>query len=318
MVKTNSVKAWILASRPKTLSAAAVPVMLGISAAIMHVGSLHILWFPAMLCLLFAWVMQIDSNLVNDYFDFKHGNDGEHRLGPKRACTQGWVTPQAMKIAIAITTVLGCAIGLPLIIFGGWTMIIVGILCVAGCYLYTVKLSYLGMGDIMVLLFFGVVPVCCTYYLVLPPETRTSIGIDVIALSITCGMVVDTLLIVNNYRDYQNDRVTGKQTIVVVFGRKFAEYLYFALGNLAILTVMAGIGYDSTQTVSPDGIAYQGGHWQGAALGFIYLAFHNHTFWKMKKIHQGKKLNKVLGMTARNIFIFGIVSTIMLIGSILL
>ena len=317
MVKTNSVKAWFLASRPKTLSAAAVPVMLGISAAIMHINSFNIQWIPAILCLLFAWVMQIDSNLVNDYFDFKHGNDGEHRLGPKRACTQGWVTPRAMKIAITITTILGCAIGLPLIIFGGWSMVIVGLLCVAGCYLYTLKLSYLGMGDIMVLFFFGIVPVCCTYYLVLPPETWKGMGIDVISLSITCGMAVDTLLIVNNYRDFQNDRVTGKQTIVVVFGRKFAEYLYFALGNLAILTVMAGIGYDSTQNISSDGIAYSGGHWQWAALGFIYLILHNHTFRKMKKIQEGKKLNKVLGMTARNIFIFGIVSTIMLIGSIL-
>lgn len=317
MIKTNSVKAWFLASRPKTLSAAAVPVMLGISSAILHIGPFHILWLPAMLCLLFAWVMQIDSNLVNDYFDFKHGNDGEHRLGPKRACTQGWVTPRAMKIAIAITTVLGCAIGLPLIIFGGWTMIIVGVLCVAGCYLYTLKLSYLGMGDFMVLLFFGVVPVCCTYYLTVPPEARSNIGIDVIILSVVCGMVVDTLLIVNNYRDYQNDRITGKQTIVVVFGRTFAEYLYFALGNIAIITVMFGIAYDSLQTVTPDGVPHQGGEWYLTVFGIIYLVLHNHTFWKMKKIHQGKKLNKVLGMTARNIFIFGIVSTIMLIGSTL-
>lgn len=101
---------------------------------------------PALLCLLFAWVMQIDSNLVNDYFDFKHGNDDETRLGPKRACAEGWITLGAMKWGIILTTLLGCAIGFPLVLFGGWEMVIVGICCVVFCFLYTTCLSYLGHG----------------------------------------------------------------------------------------------------------------------------------------------------------------------------
>jgi len=107
MVKTNSVKAWLLATRPKTLSAAAVPVMIGTAFAWRNTSE-QFNWIPAILCLLFAWIMQIDSNLVNDYFDFKKGNDDETRLGPKRACSEGWITSDAMVWGILITTLLGC------------------------------------------------------------------------------------------------------------------------------------------------------------------------------------------------------------------
>ena len=157
MVKTNSLKAWFLAARPVTLTAAAVPVMLGVALAYKDTNA-QCQWIPALLCLLFAWVMQIDSNLVNDFFDFKHGNDDETRLGPKRACAEGWITMKAMKWGIILTTLLGCAIGLPLAFYGGKEMIIVGICCVLFCFLYTTKLSYLGLGDLLVLIFFGIVP----------------------------------------------------------------------------------------------------------------------------------------------------------------
>lgn len=152
MIKTNSIKAWFLAARPVTLSAAAVPVMLGTALAYKD-SNANCQWIPALLCLLFAWIMQIDSNLVNDFFDFKHGNDDETRLGPKRACAEGWITMKAMKWGIIITTLLGCIIGLPLAFYGGKEMIIVGICCVLFCFLYTTKLSYLGLGDLLVLLF---------------------------------------------------------------------------------------------------------------------------------------------------------------------
>ena len=263
MVKTNSIKAWFLAARPKTLTAAAVPVLLGIALAIARMSAKRLYvgvnidnddlldwmfeskqWIPALLCLLFAWVMQIDSNLVNDYFDFKHGNDDETRLGPKRACAEGWITLPAMKRGITFTTLLGCAIGLPLILFGGWEMVIVGICCVIFCFLYTTCLSYLGLGDVLVLVFFGIVPVCCTYYLVVP-ELYHGITKEVALASIACGLVVDTLLIVNNYRDYDNDQKAGKKTLVVHIGKRNAERLYLWLGLGAIL-IMIGIGvYDA-------------------------------------------------------------------------
>ena len=322
MVKTNSIQAWFLAARPKTLSAAAVPVLLGIALAVQHASPMGlgngfifengngspcwtsgIRWIPALLCLLFAWVMQIDSNLVNDYFDFKHGNDDETRLGPKRACAEGWITLPAMKRGILLTTLLGCAIGLPLVLFGGWEMVFVGIACVIFCFLYTTCLSYLGLGDVLVLAFFGIVPVCCTYYLVLP-EAMQGINLETILASIACGLVVDTLLIVNNYRDHDNDLRAGKKTLIVHIGKRNAERLYLSLGIAATL-IMIGISvYDA---LAKDTLNYL------LPLYAVYIAMHYLTYRKMKEIGEGRELNKVLGMTARNIFIFGIVGVVVII-----
>ena len=161
---------------------------------------------PAVLCMLFALVMQVDANFVNDYFDFMKGTDDETRLGPKRACAQGWITAAAMRRGLLITTLLACAVGLPLIAYGGWEMILVGLACVVFCFLYTISFSYLGLGDVLVLVFFGLVPVCMTYWLVAPPTPLTSIPVPVIVLSLACGLEIDTLLVVNNYRDIDAHR----------------------------------------------------------------------------------------------------------------
>lgn len=324
MVKTNSIKAWILATRPKTLTAAAVPVLLGIALALKRTSPAllyhgvetedynvfswlegNIRWIPALLCLLFAWVMQIDSNLVNDYFDFKHGNDDETRLGPKRACAEGWITLSAMKRGILVTTLLGCAIGLPLVLFGGWEMVFVGIACVIFCFLYTTCLSYLGLGDVLVLAFFGIVPVCCTYYLVLP-EAMQGIDIETILASIACGLVVDTLLILNNYRDHDNDLRAGKKTLIVHIGKRNAERLYLSLGIVASLIMIVINAYDA--------ITYNMQTFM-LPLYCLYIAMHYLTYRKMKEIGEGRELNKVLGMTARNIFIFGIVAVVVIIAA---
>ena len=138
-VEVNSLKAWILAARPKTLTGAAVPVMIGTALALAD-SDFHIRIVPTVLCFLFAFIMQIDANFVNDYFDFLKGTDDEKRLGPKRACAQGWVTTKAMRWALALTTMFACAVGLPLIYYGGWWMIAVGLLCVFFCFLYTTHL----------------------------------------------------------------------------------------------------------------------------------------------------------------------------------
>lgn len=309
-IRTNSPHAWLLAARPKTLSAAAVPVMIAVAMAVKDVEATShtsVRWGAAVLCLLFAWIMQIDSNLVNDYFDCKHGNDGETRLGPKRACTEGWVTLKAMKRAIALTTMAGCAVGLPLIWFGGIEMVLVGVCCVVFCFLYTTCLSYHGMGDLLVLLFFGIVPVCCTYYVVLPPGLQC-VTAQVAALSLACGMAVDTLLVVNNYRDRDGDRLDNKNTLVVRIGQKNAERLYCALGNIAILIVMASVVADTL---------CDKGNCIFLPFAALYIGLHNLTYHKMKKIGKGRELNKVLGMTARNIFVFGIVTVIILVGACL-
>lgn len=166
-IKKDSLKAWILASRPKTLSGAAVPVMIGLSLAYKDSAGYEgepFSWVAAVLCLLFAWVMQIDANFINDFFDYANGTDNsETRLGPRRACAQGWVSVDKMKHAIALTTCAACLIGLPLVIFGGMEMLLIGILCVVFCFLYTTHLSYVGLGDVLVIVFFGIIPVCIPY-----------------------------------------------------------------------------------------------------------------------------------------------------------
>lgn len=297
MVKTNSVKAWLLATRPKTLSAAAVPVMIGTAFAWRNTSE-QFNWIPAILCLLFAWIMQIDSNLVNDYFDFKKGNDDETRLGPKRACSEGWITSDAMVWGIIITTLLGCMTGIPLILYGGLEMVMVGIACVVFCFLYTTLFSYHGMGDILVLLFFGIIPVCCTYYVCMPLHQQIPTA-EVIASSIACGLAIDALLIVNNYRDIDNDRSNGKITLAVRLGESKTRRLYESIGYIAagIMIILVFIDLYQIDKVIPTYAIY-----------LIYIILHRQSYQEMKRINKGAKLNQVLGLTARNILIFGILS----------
>lgn len=297
MVKTNSVKAWLLATRPKTLSAAAVPVMIGTAFAWRNTSE-QFNWIPAILCLLFAWIMQIDSNLVNDYFDFKKGNDDETRLGPKRACSEGWITSDAMVWGILITTLLGCMTGIPLILYGGLEMVMVGIACVVFCFLYTTLFSYHGLGDILVLLFFGIIPVCCTYYVCMPLHQQIPTG-EVIASSIACGLAIDALLIVNNYRDIDNDRSNGKITLAVRLGKSKTRRLYESIGYIAAGIMIILVFFDLYQTdkLIPTYAIY-----------LIYIILHRQSYQEMKRINKGAKLNQVLGLTARNILVFGILS----------
>lgn len=297
MVKTNSVKAWLLATRPKTLSAAAVPVMIGTAFAWRNTSE-QFNWIPAILCLIFAWIMQIDSNLVNDYFDFKKGNDDETRLGPKRACSEGWITSEAMVWGILITTLLGCMTGIPLILYGGQEMVMVGIACVVFCFLYTTLFSYHGLGDILVLLFFGIIPVCCTYYVCMPLHQQIPTG-EVFASSIACGLAIDALLIVNNYRDIDNDRSNGKITLAVRLGESKTRRLYESIGYIAAGIMIILVFFDLYQTDK---------FIPTYAIYLLYIILHRQSYQEMKRINKGAKLNQVLGLTARNILVFGILS----------
>ena len=133
-IKRNSLQAWILAARPKTLTGAVTPVLIGTALAAMD-G--HFEWLPALICCVFASLMQIAANFINDLFDFLKGTDREDRLGPERACAQGWISLQAMKTGIIVTVTLACLIGCTLLFYAGWELIIVGVLCVLFAFLYT-------------------------------------------------------------------------------------------------------------------------------------------------------------------------------------
>ena len=293
-IKTDSVRAWLLAARPKTLSGAAVPVMIGVALAWVDVPSYidaEFSWTAALLCLLFSFAMQIDANFINDFFDFANGtDDAETRLGPRRACAQGWVKLDSMKKAIALTTCMACVIGLPLVYYGGLEMILVGFACVIFAFLYTTFFSYQGLGDLLVLVFFGIVPVCCTYYVQLHVVTA-----QVFLASLACGLVIDALLIVNNFRDRDNDRLAGKNTIIVRLGAKAGLQLYVGVGLAAIIL---------------GGTFWMNGHILASLLPLLYLMLHLFTYLKMKRIYQGKALNLILGETARNIFIYGVLVSV--------
>jgi len=289
-IKQDSWQAWLLAARPKTLTGAMVPVMIGLALAWTdgkEYGDDVFNTVAAILCALFAMIMQIDANFINDFYDYAKGNDdAATRLGPLRACTQGWVKIDSMKKAIATTTILACLVGLPLVYYGGLEMILIGLLCVVFCFLYTTHLSYIGLGDVLVLVFFGIVPVCITYYIQLHTMTW-----EVFLASIACGLVIDGLLMVNNYRDRKNDERDGKRTLVVEIGEKSAERFYLCLG---ITAVLLGITF------------WVNGHVLAFVLPVLYLLLHTFTWLKMKRINHGKELNICLEETARNMLVYGL------------
>ena len=292
-VETNSIKAWILAARPKTLAAAATPVLLGCALAYTD-GIFQ--WIPAILCFLFAFSMQIDANFINDYYDYLKGSDREDRLGPERACAQGWITLSAMKKGMIFITLLSCFWGLLLLKYCGLEMIPVGLLCVLFAFLYTAgpyPLAYHGWGDVLVIVFFGFVPVGCTYYTMAHDWTW-----NVTIACAACGLVSDLLLMLNNYRDREQDKISGKRTLIVRFGEKTGRYAYLILGILAV-------GLCSFYAFN--------GYLMASLLPILFLILHFTTWREMIRIYQGKELNIVLGKTARNIVVFGLLLSLGLI-----
>lgn len=287
-VRVGSWRAWFLASRPKTLAGAAAPVMIGGSMAWKALGmtgdAFHVV--PFVLCLLFAILMQIDANFINDYYDFKKGTDREDRLGPERACAQGWIKPGSMRRGIVWTTVLSLAVGLPLIAYGGWWMLAVAAVCVVFSFLYTTRLSYLGWGDVLVVVFFGLVPVGFTYYLL-----TGEYAFSVLCASLGCGLATDCLLMVNNYRDRHEDEKSGKQTIVVRLGGRLSLRIHLWLGLSA-----AALAVNAMTERMP--LVY-------AAAIIPYLIMYGLTHLNMRR-KDGKDLNSVLGQTAFSIILYAV------------
>lgn len=290
----NSAKAWLLAARPKTLPAALLPVGCGLMLAVRDLGADDVfLLLPAVLCILFAVILQIAANYINDYFDYLNGIDGEHRTGPGRACAQGWITPWAMRMGIGVTVVLACLCGLPLVIYGGMEMLLIGGLCVAFCFLYTTHLSYMGLGDLLVLVFFGIVPVCVVYYIQLHTVTFQSV-----VLSIGCGFVVDTLLLVNNCRDCATDRAGGKNTLVVRLGRTNGCRLYLAagiVGSLIVAANLAGMFSAGVEHIAACAVA--------ACLAVLLVVRYSLVYRTMISAAEGDEMESSLGTTSANMLL---------------
>lgn len=218
VVAESRLAIWISATRPRTLSAATAPVLVG-SALAAQAGHFN-LW-AAMLCLSFALLMQIGANFANDYYDFLRGADSAARVGPRRAVAAGLVSPDAMRRAMLAVFAAGFLVGLGLLARGGPWMLALGLASIAGGIGYTGgpwPLAYLGLGDLFVFVFFGLIAVGGTYFIQAGDLTT-----QVIVAAIPVGLLAANILVVNNYRDVETDTAANKRTLVVRWGRRAAR-----------------------------------------------------------------------------------------------
>ena len=252
-------------------------------------------WIPAVLCLVFAVLAQIASNFANEYFDFKNGLDKKGRASFRRGVKEGDISPDAMKKAVVLVLAAACAVGCGLIPFGGWKLVPVGALIAVFALAYSAgpyPLSRIGLGDVAVLVFFGLVPVCLTFYL-----QTGYVSADVVRGSIAIGLLGVNVLVVNNYRDVDDDRQAGKRTTVVRFGRPVAAWAYLLFGFVGV-----ALTFDLWAA-----------RWWWGIVPAVYLCLHVGVWAKMRK-RSGSALNPLLGATARNMLLY----TFLLLGAAIL
>lgn len=281
---------WIQAARPKTLWAAFIPVLMGTAMASadqkFHLASSLAAFFV-------AFSLQIGTNFSNDYYDFLNGADTEERIGPTRLTQAGLIKPEAMRLAFILSFLISFLLGIYLSFRAGWIILGLGILSILSGFFYTAgskPLGYLGLGDIFVLVFFGPVAVCGTYFvqaLEFRPET--------FFVGLIPGFLSMAILVVNNLRDYETDRKAGKRTLVVRFGKTFGKFEYLTSLLMAL--------------VIPVILCFQlEGHYLSllSFLSFI-IAFSclHAVFFK-----EGAALNPILGRTGKLLFFYGFLFSI--------
>lgn len=246
-------------------------------------------FLPFLICLLFAVGAQIVSNFANEYFDFRKGLDKKGREGFRRGVTEGDISPTAMRNATFGLLAATCLTGGTLVIWGGWWLIFVGLAVALFAIGYSAgpyPLSHHGLGELAVIIFFGVVPVIFTAYV--QTESWDMLPVT-IWLSLAIGVMGANVLVVNNYRDRHDDKRVGKRTLAVIFGGRSMRLLYLANGFIALLFI------EIATAMRIDVI------WQLGAL--LYANLHYLT-WKRLCEADGSDLNPVLGQTA--LLMFGV------------
>ena len=221
---TSFLKSILIAIRPKTLSASIAPVLVG-SAIAFNSSQFNLRIF--FLTIFSAIFIQIGTNFANDVYDFINGADNDERVGPTRAVQANLISVNVMKYLTIIAFSLSIICGLPLVIKGGYPILLIGILSIISGYAYTggpYPLGYNGWGDIFVFIFFGPIAVCGTFFLQLG-----YVSIESIVSGIIMGCLSVTLLCINNIRDVDTDSNVGKRTIAVRFGVMFVKYLFISL-----------------------------------------------------------------------------------------
>ncbi|NJN18261.1 MAG: 1,4-dihydroxy-2-naphthoate polyprenyltransferase [Oscillochloris sp.] len=286
----SPLRAWLMAIRIPTLPAAVVPVLVGSATALADGMFKPLAFFAALLATV---LIQIGTNLANDYFDYQKGADTVERLGPTRVTQSGLIAPQVVRNAMLLSFGMAALLGVYLIFVGGWPILVIGLLAIAAGILYTggpFPLGYNGLGDIFTFVFFGVVAVVGTDYL----HTDAFRSVAFLA-SIPVALLVTAILVVNNLRDAPTDRVANKRTLAVIFGEHFARIEYAVLVLLAflLLPVIWMWGGASPLILLP---------WLTAPLALNLL--------DVVGKQRGRPLNKALAGTARLHMIFGALLTL--------
>ncbi|MDA3861847.1 MAG: 1,4-dihydroxy-2-naphthoate polyprenyltransferase [Melioribacteraceae bacterium] len=286
----DRIKIWILASRPKTLPAAAAPVFVGTAVAF-STDDLNLL--AATLALICSLLIQIGTNFVNDLYDFLKGSDDENRVGPTRALAAGWISPAQMKLAIYLTFGITFILGLFLVYHAGWIILLIGILSIISGYAYTAgpyPLAYNGLGDVFVFVFFGVVATVGTYYV-----QALQFSPFVLFASVPVGLLITNILVVNNYRDADEDKKKNKNTLAVKFGKPFARFQYnISLLVSYVIPICIFVLYDTSIYILLPLISIPLG---------IKLIIEMRTF-------VGERLNKTLELTAKLSILFSLLFAI--------
>jgi len=270
---------WLIASRPKTLLAAAVPVLIGTSIVSYETKVNFIAAFVAFIC---SVLIQIGTNFVNDLYDYLSGADSESRKGPTRALASGLITVGEMKFAIFLVFFITFILGLYLVYISTWITLLIGLLSIFAGIAYTAgpyPLAYNGLGDVFVFLFFGVVGTVGTYYVQV-----VDISPLVFWASIPVGALITNILVVNNYRDIDEDREVGKNTLAVKMGKKFTRYQYLLFVILSYLILFV-VYFTFNQSI------------------FVFLPMLSLPLAvrliKMIFSYDGEELNKTLELTAK-------------------
>ena len=300
----KQIKIWLEAIRLRTLPVSVSGVLIAVGLAKFN-GAFRLV--PSLLCVAFAMLAQIVSNLANEYFDFKAGTDKKGRVGPRRGVTEGDFSPATLKRAMVGTLVATCAVGLSMLAvvdpgegYANWLLLVgVGVMVAVMAFAYSAgpyPLSYHALGEVAVMAFYGLVPVIFSYYVVAGDFHPYAV-----IAGIAIGLMGVNVLLVNNYRDVDDDREAGKRTSVVVAGRTLAAFAYLLNGLLA-LSVLGVLWLR---------LWMEWGWWTMLPPA-IYMALHL-TSWHRLKQRTGAALNPILGATARNMLIFTILLTLLLI-----
>ncbi len=284
--KGSALRAWIMASRPRTLTAAVAPVVVGTAVAVRD--GVFSPWV-ALAALVSAVMIQIGTNFANDLYDSRKGADTLDRLGPTRVTSAGLLTPGAVETGMWIVFGLAAVSGLYVIYAGGWPILVIGVASILAGIAYTggpFPLGYHGLGDLAVFIFFGLVAVMGTYY----AQART-LTVEALLAAVPVGALATNILVINNVRDADTDRAAGKRTLAVLFGRGAARAEY---------AVLMGVAY-----AAPLGLWLLRGLsvWTLLPLVTLPLAV---RLTRIVNTVEGPALNRALGGTAQLLALYGV------------